>query len=194
MEILDESEIFQNKEFQAVKDQIRETELTEANKIRSMSRVKWLGTSDEPYQLFFTLLKAKQQRENMAFLITDNGEVLEDEGDILNKVSRFYEKLIKSLGFNLAIKLAREELLQFTTNKVTWEQRMEIEGPPIEEELRKIVKALPRGKSPGLDSTADKWWLKDSRPLTMLTIIYKVIAKLLVVRFNPHSKALISPQ
>lgn len=49
-----------------------------------------------------------------------------------------------------------------------------------------VMKVIPK--------KADKRRLKDWRPLTMLPIVYKLIAKLLSVRFNLHSKVLISPQ
>lgn len=81
--ILDESELFQNEEFQAVRTQIREVELIEANKWQSMSRVKWLGIGDKPYKLFFKLLKAMQQRKNMEVLITDSGDTLVNKGEVL---------------------------------------------------------------------------------------------------------------
>lgn len=48
MDILDESVQHQHEEFQAVWDQIREVELTEANRLCSLSRVKWLGYNDAP--------------------------------------------------------------------------------------------------------------------------------------------------
>lgn len=36
--------------------------------------------------------------------------------------------------------------------------------------------------------------LKDWRPLIMLLVLYKLIAKLLALRFSPHSKFLVRPQ
>lgn len=39
---------------------------------------------------------------------------------------------------------------------------------------------------------ADKRWLKDWCPLTMLSITYKLIAKLIVERFNPFSSIIIN--
>lgn len=83
MDILDESVQHQNDEFQEVRDQIREAELIEANKIHSLSRIKWLGFSDEPKKHFFTLLKAKQQRKLMSILLADDGESIVEDDAIL---------------------------------------------------------------------------------------------------------------
>lgn len=60
LDILEDSSLFQMEEFQDLYTQIWEAELTEANRLRSFSEVKWLGTSNEPKKLFFALLKAKQ--------------------------------------------------------------------------------------------------------------------------------------
>lgn len=49
-----------------------------------------------------------------------------------------------------------------------------------------VMKAIPK--------KVDKWRLRDWRPLTMLTIVYKLIAKLLFTQFSPHNQHLINPQ
>lgn len=59
MDILDDSKPFQNDRFQIVRTQTREAELTKGNMLRFLSRVKWLGTGDEPDKTFFAILKAK---------------------------------------------------------------------------------------------------------------------------------------
>lgn len=66
-----------------MRDQICEVELTKANKIQSLSRIKWLGFSDKSKKLFFTLLKVKQQCELISILITNNGESIVEEDVIL---------------------------------------------------------------------------------------------------------------
>lgn len=40
----------------------------------------------------------------------------------------------------------------------------------------------------------DKHHLKDWRPLTMMPMVYKLISKLLLNWFSPHSFGLINPQ
>lgn len=50
----------------------------------------------------------------------------------------------------------------------------------------RVMKMVPK--------KADKRCLKDWCPLTMLSIVYKIIAKLLVNRLSPHNNACISPQ
>lgn len=104
-----------------------------------------MGIGDEPYKLFFVLLKAKKHRENMAVLLTDNGDTLVDEGEILQEVARFYGQLFLSSRFDKATRLARREILQFMTNRVTQAQWEEMERPPTKKELRKIMSNCHEG-------------------------------------------------
>lgn len=48
-----------------------------------------------------------------------------------------------------------------------------------------VMKVIPK--------KATKWRLHDWRPLTISTIIYKLIATILSIRLNPANKDLISP-
>lgn len=51
--------------------------------------------------------------------------------------------------------------------------------------IARVMKIVPK--------KADKHRLKDCQPLTMLPIVYKLIAKLLAIHFSPHSRFLINP-
>lgn len=127
-----------------------EAELTKANRICSLSRVKWLGALDEPNKVFFAILKAKQLREEMNTLITNARDHIKDEGGILHEVQRFYYKLFQIHGNNNEATTVRKEL-QHTTIAITQAQRDEIERLPMEEELRAILNKMPREKLLGLD-------------------------------------------
>lgn len=59
----------------------------------------------------------------MNLLITNQGEQIEDEEGILQRVTRFYIELFQSLGKTVATQLTREELLRYTIATVTPEQR-----------------------------------------------------------------------
>lgn len=48
LDILEDLSLFQKEEFQELRNQIREVELAEANRVCSLARVKWLGVGDEP--------------------------------------------------------------------------------------------------------------------------------------------------
>lgn len=99
-----------------------------------------MGIGDKPDKLFFTLLKANQQRENMVVLVTNSNGTIIDEEDILQEVSKFYGPLFKSFGDNKDTRITQRDLLQYTTNQVTQIQQEEIEQPLAHKELRNIMK------------------------------------------------------
>lgn len=69
--------------------------------------MKWLGTSEKLYNLFFTLLKGKKQRELMHSLLMDNDICIVDEAKILREVFNFYKKLFQLIGNNETIQEAK---------------------------------------------------------------------------------------
>lgn len=119
-----------------MRSQIREAELIEANRIKSLFPIKWLGTFEEPKKLFFTLLKAKQLREVMNLLITDQGIQIDDEDNILQEVACFYTKRFCFIGELDTTEQARIKILRYTTMTVTMEQRAFIDAIPTSEEIR----------------------------------------------------------
>lgn len=77
-----------------MKEQMREVELIEANKLCTLSRVKWLDVGDEPYAMFFVrLLKAKQQQESMHMLLKDGNKTVENKNEIMHEITRFCRDL-----------------------------------------------------------------------------------------------------
>lgn len=135
MDILDKSNHQQRHDHEQVHKQIRETELQEANRLRSLSRVRWMGIGDETYRTFFILVQAKQQRETMLILLTDEDDTIEDEGKIIEEVGCFYTKLCTSEGSSPEVLAAREELLGYVSICVTEDQSRKIEAVPTGEEV-----------------------------------------------------------
>lgn len=90
LDILDKSNHQQRQDYKQVRREIREIELQEANRLCSLSRVKWMGTRDKPYKTFFLLVNAKQQREARPILLTNEDTIIEDESEIMGEVEHFY--------------------------------------------------------------------------------------------------------
>lgn len=110
-----------------------------------------MGVDDEPTRLFFCIIQEKQIRESMTLFITNINTILEEEEDILQEVESFYTTLCTTSGSTMEVKTTRREIIGYVTTCITEDQQVELEKYPIEEEVRKIVKALPCEKAPGLD-------------------------------------------
>lgn len=89
-----------------------------------------MGVGDEPYALFFKLLKAKQQQETMNTLLLDDNSIIKDKEAILQEVTRFYGALFQSAGKNTEVLVARRNIPQFTIVRVIAKQQAEIERFP----------------------------------------------------------------
>lgn len=76
---------------------------------------------------------------------------IEDEGGILGEVERLYISLCTTSGSYPKVKFARDELLHFFSTQVMDEHKMVIEVEPIDEEVWKTLKKLPKSKAPRID-------------------------------------------
>lgn len=118
LDILEDSTLFWWEEFQTLRTQIWEVELTKANHFCSFSHMKWLGTADKPRKMFFILLQEKLQRESMPWLLLEDGTWIKEEDEILHEVGRFFNNLFLSIGDNNTIQETRPELLRYTIVRV----------------------------------------------------------------------------
>lgn len=174
----------------------------------------------------------------MLCLLTNNDIYIDDKGEILHEVARFYKNLFQTMRDSDEVQVARRELLQHTSARVTNKQHREIERVLDGEEVQKVLQSMSKGKAPGMDGMSaevllanwnfiradyiamiqnfgnnrvlayttktgvmklvpkkdDKQRLKDWRPLTMLSIVYKLASKLLAIWLSPHCKHIISSQ
>lgn len=108
--------------------------------------MKWLGIGDKPWKMFFTFIKAKQQREMMSVLLNNDNKCIKDEDKIFQEVADFYGKLFLIAGESKEGLAACLECLQFTTSRVTEEQRVAIQGILNGEEICKTLQSFPKGK------------------------------------------------
>lgn len=98
----------------------------------------------------------------MSILITNAGESIVEEDDILQEVARFYTSLFKSTGDCNVAQEVRRELLKYTTIRVSDVQRARIEGTPTKEEIHKILRKMSKGEIPWSDGMTLEvllaWW------------------------------------
>lgn len=87
----------------------------------------------------------------MPILLTDEDAIIEDESKIMGEVGHFYKKLYMSKGSSPDTLTARDELLSYVSTSVMEEQQLKIEAIPTGEEVRSILKKLPKLKAPRID-------------------------------------------
>lgn len=96
--------------------------MNKANRLHNLAKVNFVGIGDEPKKTFFLLVKAKQQREAMSILVTDEKTTIEDKGEIIEEIKQFYDKLYATIGSSPTVTIAWEEILSVVQVRVTQEQ------------------------------------------------------------------------
>ncbi|KAL3684103.1 hypothetical protein R1sor_002125 [Riccia sorocarpa] len=224
--------------FERILTRLRNREKTEAQMSQVRSRIRWIQLGDAPSRYFFASLKAKQARENITILQTEEGGLLTDREEILGEIEQEYSTLYSADEEGGAIEEQRREILHLMNKRFTAEQNATIREVPDDALIEDTVKNLPRDKSPGIDGvvaeilrlgwqfmkqdcikmvtrvwqskkllardnrgviklipkTKDLFWLRNWRPITLLTVTYKIIAKILATRLKAMVPGLVDRQ
>ncbi|KAL3693269.1 hypothetical protein R1sor_006920 [Riccia sorocarpa] len=138
-------------DFRNLEAKVREGELQECEIARRRSRHRWLKSGDASTRYFYAVLKSKQNAEALTTLHKDDGTVLDDEGEILEEVHRFYGELFHQPTITSSQRAEVQACLVNTNKKVSREQNLDLIRRPAEEEVEITVKLLKADKSPGAD-------------------------------------------
>ena len=84
-----------------------------------------------------------------------NGEITEDQTLILNEMENFYTNLYQSSVIDNPSQFLNEIK---NPNEITPEHQIELEKEISEEEIGKIIKKLPRNKTPGEDGLPSEFY------------------------------------
>ena len=117
-------------------------------KIRS--RAKWWDEGEKSTNYFFSLEKIKQQNKNWTAILDKSGNTVEGIENIQQIQKEFYEDLYKSQNLTHN-ESTINEFLEFMDQRLSEEEREELERDITLEEMEKVVKLMPNNKSPGLD-------------------------------------------
>lgn len=114
------------------------------------SRVKWIEEGEKPSKYFCNLESQNFISKQITKLERENGQILYNQGDILNETKMFYENLYKKKrqleNENMCLKLTNLDI-----RKLTEEEKESIEGPIMEHEALNFLKNMKNDKSPGAD-------------------------------------------
>ncbi|KAL3690932.1 hypothetical protein R1sor_004583 [Riccia sorocarpa] len=106
---------------------------------------------DAPTKFFFARLKAKLSQEEMSGVVDTQGRLVEEEGEVLQEVHKFYKELYTEEVETEECRTKREQILRLVDRGFTEEQNRRLEAEPDKELITEIVRDLPKEKSPGLD-------------------------------------------
>ena len=115
-------------------------------------RVRYLGTYDkgEPDIAFYSKLEEKNiSKEAIGQLAEDkDGTIYTDNKNIIKISTKYFTDLYTPNRVNVK---TQNRLLRNIKNKLTPEQKQQLDAPINQEEIKKAVFQMQTGKSPGLD-------------------------------------------
>ncbi|KAL3685171.1 hypothetical protein R1sor_003193 [Riccia sorocarpa] len=155
---------------------LRRREHEEAELCMRECKITWLKEGEAPTKYFFARLKAKNAQEAMTALELESGEVIEDQDEILGEVHRYYQALYKAEEESAATLAKREEVVNMIDKRMTEEDNVALEESfwdkksLVGKDSMGIIKLIPKNDR--------KHLLRNWRPITLLTMTYKIVAKL----------------
>ena len=121
--------------------------------IMARAKARWAAEGEKCTNYFCNLEKRNYTEKIIPKLITDDGEELFDQFQILNEQKAYYEKLYTSC--NPEIKEEHEKLFFDKNNPflnfLTDDETSGLEGTLSKSECLNVLKNMKNGKSPGLD-------------------------------------------
>lgn len=85
----------------------------------------------------------------------ENGDMVETNEEILKAIKEYYEKLFKAEGVNDEEK---QKLLKQIKTKVGEDDKKHCEQEIREEEIKRAISELNKGKSPGIDGLGNEFY------------------------------------
>lgn len=144
-------------ERQELKDTLDDLLKVNAQGAQIRSRAKWVEEGERSTSYFLRLEKHNQNNNRITRLMTDDGNYVDSDEDILNEAKSFYSKLYDSS------KPRDHDIKQYINqteipNKLTEEDKKTCEGLISAEECSTVVKNLKLNKSPGLDGLTSEFY------------------------------------
>jgi len=112
--------------------------------LKQKSRQKWIKEGDSNSRFFHASLKYRRKRNNIVSINTSRGRVEQVE-ELKKEVKNHFEERFQETNFN------RPVLDGVEFKQLSEEEKMELEEPFSEEEVKEAIWSCDRNKSPGPD-------------------------------------------
>ena len=115
------------------------------------SRVQWLHLGEKPSQFFCGIEKKNFLDKTIRKITLENGVIVTDQNQILDKVKEFYAKLFKNKDSVLSDTPLSEIVKDHQIKRLTKIQAQKLEGEITLSELAQALKTMKNNKTPGID-------------------------------------------
>ena len=115
------------------------------------SRAQWLNEGEKPSKYLSSLEKHLNTEKTVKKIVTDSGNIITNQKDILSEIKKFYASLFKNKDGKLGTyNLSRIPSLKNST-RLTEHEANKLEGSLTVDEISTALKSMKNQKCPGID-------------------------------------------
>ncbi|KAL5553097.1 hypothetical protein UlMin_040498 [Ulmus minor] len=179
----------------SLRNQVEELVFKEAVAWRQKMKFRWIKEWDYNSAMFHRMVSFWKSKNVINRIVKEDETVLTDQREIVGEIVSFFENLYKERG------LGWWDFEDINWGRIAQERAFWLERPFEEEEIKKAVFEIDREKSPGPDGYTvcgnmnhtflclipkklDVQQVKDFRPISLVSGVYKILAKLLANRLR----------
>jgi hypothetical protein len=135
--------------------------------LKQKARNQWLQLGDQNNAFFHRMLKGRQARNNISFLLDDQGNQVEDIDGIKGMAEEFYKKLLGTQHMSFTEEYATR-IRQLLPNAISAEKGLLLEKEITAEEIKQTFFSMKANKAPGPDGFTYQKKIKNLKLLDLL--------------------------
>ena len=146
------------KKFDEIRQELQQIENHEIEGLIVRSKIQWHEEGEKSSKYFYDLIKSNATKTQMRKLISESGETLTNQQQILKEQQKFYFNLLSS-KIESPVDLKYGDFLNENVPKLNSQMRESCEGLITKIECEKVLKTFKKNKTPGNDGLPIEFYI-----------------------------------